>query len=223
MEEYFSNKYPQIYNSLSKKVGDMFYPYTSIPDYDRLIYDRDYTNRKMRYGRVVEMSPQRYIDEAYKGFNGANNAVYNENFSKSRMIDHRLADESYKKIKNMIKSGKKLWMPYLNYGKKATDFSQEGLHRALALKELGIEKMPVVVSNEGARDSLKRVMSKALRFGKVLYGLPLAEMDMVKDNYKILDYHLTKDKQQKINKARDILKEYGYNVKDDGTIVYPPI
>lgn len=170
MDEFFAKKNPEVYNLLKQRVGDMFHPYTGTPIYDDIIYDKDYSNRKGRYGKVVNMSPDRYIDEAYKGFSGITK-TYGGEVSKDRMIKGRLADPSFGKIKDMVKNGEKLWIPYLNYGKNS-QFSQEGLHRALALKELGIKEMPVMIANEGTKNGAKKVMSKALRFGgKILMGV----------------------------------------------------
>lgn len=171
MDEFFIRKNPEIYNILKSKVGEMFHPYTGISHYDDIIYDKDYSNKKGRYGKIVSMSPDRYIDEAYKGFSGISKTYGGVNYTKDMMVNGRLADPSFKQIKDMIKKGEKLWIPHLNYGNNS-GFSQEGLHRALALKELGIQEMPVMIANEGTKDGAKRVMSKALRFGsKILMGL----------------------------------------------------
>ena len=219
MEEFLKAKYPTEFNKIQSMVGDLFHPYTAVPHYDEIIYDKPYTSSKMRYGKIVEMSPDKYIDEAYKGFTGEAKTYGAPEFPKERMIKGRLADTSYPKIKAMIKNNEKLWMPYLNYGKNSS-FSQEGLHRALALKELGIKKMPVLVASEGVKDGLKNVMSKATRFGKVLYGLPLNELGLIPEYAPLFDVILTKKKENKMQKLQKLLDGTGAKVMPNGNIQY---
>lgn len=81
---------------------------------------------------IAEMSPDEYLDrckfQIYK--NGTDDSLY-------RNVDKNLA----KKYAHQMKDGVKFEMPYLDY----EDVSQEGRHRAIAAKEAGIKKMPVLI------------------------------------------------------------------------------
>lgn len=166
--EYYSKKYPKEYNQIKKAVGDLFEPYTTMSHYDEVLYDPAYGASKGRYANIVEMTPDRYIDEAYKGFYGQAKTYDAPTPSKEMMINHRLGDTSMDKLSEMNKAGKKYWLPTLEYGKDyrgRPTFSQEGLHRALTLKRMGIDSMPVVIQTEGDISPKKNIL-KSLRFSK---------------------------------------------------------
>ena len=89
---------------------------------------------------ITEMSPDEYIAATDRGFS----QTYGPDFSKG--IDQNKVQEYAERFRN----GEKADLPYLNNQTDAQGnltFSQEGRHRALALKELGVEKIPVVIRN----------------------------------------------------------------------------
>lgn len=166
--DYYSKKYPKEYNQIKKAVGNLFEPYTTMSHYDEVLYDPSYGASKGKYANIVEMTPDRYIDEAYKGFYGQAKTYDTPIPNKERMINGRLADTSMDALLEMNKAGQKYWLPTLEYGKDykgRPTFSQEGLHRALTLKRMGIDSMPVVIQTEGDTSPKKNIL-KALRFSK---------------------------------------------------------
>lgn len=82
-------------------------------------------------GKLVEMSPKDYLQKcAYEIFDKATLESTIAGVSK----------EYVEKYKDMMKSGTKFDLPYLNFKQN----QQEGRHRALAAYELGIETIPVL-------------------------------------------------------------------------------
>ena len=82
-------------------------------------------------GEIVMMSPDKYISECAKKIF----KVPVENVLRG------LSDENIDEYAKKMKSGTKFYMPYLNY----TTNNQEGRHRVLALKKLGVKSLPVLV------------------------------------------------------------------------------
>lgn len=108
---------------------------TGMSMYDNFLNEKDakymkYNKKKL--GEVVYMSPDEYIKRcAYDIFeksdlSGTLNAVNNE------LVDT---------YANMMKDGTKFPIPVLNYA----EHEQEGRHRAMAAKKLGINKIPVLM------------------------------------------------------------------------------
>lgn len=117
-----------------------------------------YSKVKGKEGKVVYMSPDEYIRRTGEGF--WSNLVAKEGSEKAaiayankggyagttkeeiitQMMDVRISEENIKKIADY----EKIYMPHLEY--EEGYFSQEGHHRALYAKQLGIEEIPVVVA-----------------------------------------------------------------------------
>ena len=98
-------------------------------------YDRLKTNEEIEVKQTT-MKASEYIKKCAKGFG----------FSVEEITEAR-KDKSLERIKEMIKDGKQLWMPYLYYQK--TGFAQEGLHRAMAILELkGDIDIPVLFMSD---------------------------------------------------------------------------
>ncbi len=85
--------------------------------------------------KIVEMKPDEYIEECSKEMG----------LSKEEIIKSR-TNENLEKIKEKFNAGEKMNIPYLHYQDK--DFNQDGLHRTLAVKELGDETLPVLILDE---------------------------------------------------------------------------
>ena len=85
--------------------------------------------------KTVEMTPDEYINKSSEGL-----GIKVEEIIESRK------NENLEKIKEKFKNGEKFNIPYLHY--QDNDFTQDGLHRAIAVKELGDEKLPVAILDE---------------------------------------------------------------------------
>lgn len=102
--------------------------------YDNFLNPKDLAymqDAKRKTGYIAEMSPDEYIDR-----------VARQVFKKPRYVAERgLDSENINNYAKMMQEGTKFDMPYLeiSYG------NQEGRHRAMAAKKLGIEKIPVLV------------------------------------------------------------------------------
>ncbi len=110
---------------------------TEMPTYDNMLANPEYfANDKNRKGSVVMMSPDEYIAKSLKGFQRNRPTVTKELLRKgrdSKIIDTYAAD---------MKAGAEFPTLMLDY---SMGFSQEGLHRAYAAKQLGLEEIPVMV------------------------------------------------------------------------------
>lgn len=95
------------------------------------------TNEKLE---IKSMSPDEYIQECSDKMQ----------ISVEELIESR-KDEKLNKIKDKFKAGEKLDIPYLHYQNEG--FMQDGLHRALAVKELGDENLPVAILDERKLDN----------------------------------------------------------------------
>ena len=101
-----------------------------------LFHSKEYhREKKNQTGEVVYMSPDEYIKRSIAGFNSIGEP--GENTEKTRSPD--LID----KYAQMMKDGTKFDMPILDY--RDNYFSQEGLHRAMAARKLGVSKIPVAI------------------------------------------------------------------------------
>lgn len=107
---------------------------------------REYQQKhKGREAHIEYMSPDDYfkkIDQDINKFK-ANEGLYAIDGGPPYEATH----EQVKKYKAAAMRGDKFAMPWIDY-KKGEWTGQEGRHRALMAKELGVEKMPVVIVNE---------------------------------------------------------------------------
>lgn len=85
--------------------------------------------------KIVEMTPDEYIDKSSEGLG----------ISVEEIIESR-KNKNLEKIKEKFENGEQFNIPYLHY--QNNDFNQDGLHRAIAVKELGDKKLPVAILDE---------------------------------------------------------------------------
>jgi len=109
---------------------------TGMATYDDMLAMPDYfAKAKRRKGSVIMMSPDEYIERAAKGFSKFNpttiDSVIN---SRDKTLIDKYAQE--------MQDGAKFPTIMLDY---SMGFGQEGLHRALAAKKLGIKEIPVMI------------------------------------------------------------------------------
>jgi hypothetical protein len=98
------------------------------------------------------MSPDQYIQQAYEGFRehgGLESWQTKDDLlrSRSNLLVNKYADR--------MKRGEKFPMVVLDHssvpvfrGGKEKSFSQEGLHRAMAAKKLGVNRIPVMIVDD---------------------------------------------------------------------------
>ena len=101
------------------------------PNYFRESKDVDY--------EIIRMSPDEYLERGAA-------ILRPEGKTTQYVIDDRAKESGY--IDNMAASmqgGQVYAAPYLDYGSGGRGASQEGMHRALAAKQLGMEEIPVMV------------------------------------------------------------------------------
>lgn len=135
---------------------------TGMSFYDDFLNKEDHKYKKLckgLQGEIVMMSPDDYIKGCSKIFNvpvrNVLNGVINSNVNK-------YADE--------MKNGTKFNLPILNYAQN----EQEGRHRALAAKKLGVDKIPVLVVTKydyakelGCPDYIKVLYGHSLYYGVI--------------------------------------------------------
>lgn len=93
--------------------------------------------RKGREAKIVYMTPDEYIEkslkpEAYQGR------------TKEKLLLDIINEKNVDFIADKMLEGKKFGLPYLEYMGNAL-IGQEGRHRTLAAKKLGIAKIPVAI------------------------------------------------------------------------------
>jgi len=124
---------------------------TGMTNYDNLLNTTDkasngqtlqdyYRDEKGMSGEIITMSPDEYINRAAEGFNKDINELIETRGTK-------YPTQYAEKMNN----GENFNMPVLDYSKDG--FTQEGLNRAIAAKQLGINEMPVLVVNNKQKTS----------------------------------------------------------------------
>lgn len=134
---------------LKQSTDNIFKNETELGVYDPLIQGKTYHGR---VGEVIEMTPDEYL---------------------SKIPKSEPTESSLKYMRDKIARGEKLPMASLDYSRGG--FTQEGRNRAYLAKEMGIEKMPVlVVNDEGIKISTDNIqpLSHVLPKEEVnLYGI----------------------------------------------------
>lgn len=125
--------------SLLKESYGPFKDSTMIPDYEKLKngnYDELPPYYRGVEAVVVYMSPREYLESCAE----LQGTSYEEQFN---IVNGPYGSSKVNKLIDLIDSGVKLNMPYLNFVKG--QISQEGRHRAKAAMDLGYTKIPVLV------------------------------------------------------------------------------
>lgn len=134
---------------------------TGMSMYDDVLNDWEYGLRKNRLGKVVQMTPEEYISEAAKIFSTHGRIVTPEELIRQR------TDSDLVRLKEILPQGN-IDMPMLNYGPSGYA-TQEGLHRAIAAKQLGATKIPVAIFQTGpdygdSTPTLKKLLKRITKF-----------------------------------------------------------
>lgn len=108
-------------------------------------------------GRIVEMSPIEYMERT-NIYNRMEKSVFDKYFFKHKgqiLYFPPDSEQSYKLIVEGIAMGNKIHIPWIEFDEKENFVDQEGFHRALVARDLGIEKIPVLVIGEMPKDYLR--------------------------------------------------------------------
>ena len=107
---------------------------TGMPTFDDMMKDPEYFERaKNSVFKIVNMSPNEYIDHVIKG----------QNSSRQRLLDTRDGTLINQYAEQMQNNGKPFPMLVLDY--RGNHFEQEGLHRSFAAEKAGIKEVPVMI------------------------------------------------------------------------------
>lgn len=101
-------------------------------------------------GKILEMSPIEYMERT-NIYNRMSEKEVNEYFFKHKgkiLYFPPNSEQSYKRIIEGVAMGNKIYIPWLEYDEKGNFVGQEGFHRALVARDLGIDKIPVLVIGE---------------------------------------------------------------------------
>ena len=134
---------PSAYNSGPFTVADMDAAGATpnVKDmFDSIDYQRSYKGRDIR---VETMSPDDYLKRAAKGLESAG-----EQSAEEIIAGRARNTENIDGMVKEMQGGRKFAAPYLNY--IGGSFGQEGMHRALAAKKMGMTEMPVVIMEDYA-------------------------------------------------------------------------
>ena len=121
---------------------------TGMSMYDDVLVDKHYAKTKQRFPKIVKMSPDQYIETVLEGFNNAYIKYGNNEYvkTKEQLIESRKSglDKLREKFGNV-----QLDMPMIAYEMQEDGTidmgAQEGLHRAILAKELGLDEIPVAI------------------------------------------------------------------------------
>ena len=144
------------------KKNEEFTNSTGMSYYDEIINKPDYFQKKGRYITKIMMSPVAYIETCVDGFRNNGSSTDYDSLYNSRSDDRKDIEE-YKEI---IQNGK-MDTPVLHYdlSEDGYYFDQEGIHRAIAAKELGMKFIPVylcVTSTSLDSDSIMKFLAKMI-------------------------------------------------------------
>jgi len=105
-------------------------------------YDNLFGPRGDEKDNVDDITQKEYYSK-YKGIEGKVVMMLPDEYL-SKIPHQEPSQESAEKIKNAIKNGSKINIPYLDYSEGGR-VSQEGRNRAYVARDMGIEKIPVLV------------------------------------------------------------------------------
>lgn len=140
---------------------------------------------------IKEMSPDEYIKECSERMG----------IKIDELIESR-KDKRLEQIKEKFNAGEKFNIPYLHY--QNDDFKQDGLHRTIAVKELGDKNLPVMILDERSDvqnskgDLIMSVLNELESFVKGI--IKNAEDEKEKEEVK------NEDKRKLIDEVGGILK-----------------
>lgn len=173
---------------------------TGFSYYDQFLNKEDaeyLKDKKNLVGKIEYMSPDEYIRRCSDIFN----------ISVDKLIASRESDKgSNRNLLQLIKDGKKWYMPYLNKASKG----QEGLHRAVLASKLGLEKMPVLVIEYGDMTRAEKENKEEQDYqlwrtlSRDLSRYPNYEFDSIEDIKDELEFTL--------EKYKDYFDDYSYDI-----------
>lgn len=135
-------------------------------------------------GKEILLTPDEYLKQAFEATDGRLGGNYNE------WLASNLKKENVSKYAKSMKNGDKFPVPSIDN----INGSQDGIHRALAAKEIGLQKIPVTISGKPSDYvSNKRIypISPSPLGGKVE---PVAEaLETTVESPKVEDLILPKD------------------------------
>lgn len=140
------------YDNLFGKTGD------SVANVDKITQKEYYAKHKDLVGEIKYITPDEYLnivtDSFWEKYPEKDKKILGED-GKEKFIkwfnSSRIRRESVDGIKQLIKEKVDIHLPFIEFYKEGKGISQEGNHRAIAAKELGIKKIPVLFVNERYR------------------------------------------------------------------------
>lgn len=123
-------------NEELEKYVQRFTDKTGIPYYDDMLKHREYyEEEKNIVFDIVNMTPEEYIERCIELFKdrGMESTIKD-------VIQER-QDKSLERLKDRLQKNELINIPYIDYKSE----TQEGLHRAIACYELGIQNIPVMI------------------------------------------------------------------------------
>ena len=128
-------------NSNEENSYGFFKTVSSIPDYDKILFGKNYELPKKYafwYAKIEFMSKEDYFRECAR----IQNTSYSDQF-------RYVVDNKVQLIMERMEDGVKFDMPYLNY----VENEQEGRHRVVAADNLGQKLIPILVLDDVEEDN----------------------------------------------------------------------
>jgi len=125
------------------KVCPISEKYTDMAYYNSIIRNPEYFEKEKGISfRIEYMTPDEYLHRCYEIHKEeASKYGYRFDYTYDEYIKSLIDEKLARKYANLLREGKELPLPVLDY----KDLLQEGRHRAYACKLAGYEKLPVMI------------------------------------------------------------------------------
>ena len=193
---------------------------TGMAHYDNARTDKEYAEQKHVFSQKVTMSPAAYIETCAEGFRVNHYSTSYDKLYKNRAVDKERIEE----LKKIIQTGEMdtPMIEYYYYSTNDRNFTQEGIHRAIAAKELGLKEIPVYIfvskhehADETVTDDflikeLAKLVSKLNKRKSYLHESKLAKL-----NKQLLEYIGEENRVQVLNQKEliNFLNKYRYEYR----------
>lgn len=148
---------------------------TGMSYYDNILKNKNYFywSKNIKFS-IVEMSPDQYLIDSAK--------IHDTSVDVDTM---HIRQSDVNELAELMQSGIKMDMPVLQWSPSK---DQEGRHRALASKQIGIDKIPVMVVNEVREHEIKRKLTEIYYEAKKYISDPSLMAQYFKDKGVTLNY-----------------------------------
>jgi len=193
---------PDYHNGVDKSPYHISRKTTGMPYYDEMLAKPEYfREQKGRIAKVTYMSPDEYLRKSYE-LHREKAREHGKDFTFEEYMSGAVYPELVNEYTDKMRKGEEFPMPVIDYALG----DQEGRHRAVAAKELGIKKIPVMEIYEAEPVKLVKQMELT---GKPKPQTTFAVSGISKPRSKRMREKIKPTKQKSIEK-------YGAEIREKG-------